>query len=248
MTTAGTAIYGEKIKMNKSILTIATLVAAGSIAQADTVYFQDFSTQQSGYSTSVTEFSDGSGDYFTQTDGSNIDSRANYTNNDGSFFAGMDLDGEGSSLPLSLTTDTFDISGSSNIQFAIDLAESDAFSNSNNDWDDSDYVSFEYQVDGGAWESIFSAVNDGSQFNSAAFINGVEITNSFSTFSADLSAISGMNMAIRLVWNLNSGDEDLAIDNIRITADNMAVVPLPPAAIAGLGMLACMGFYSRVRK
>ncbi len=248
MTTAGTAIYGEKIKMHKSLLTIAKLVVASNIAHADTVYFQDFSTQGSGYTTSVTEFSDGSGDYFTQTDGSNINSRANYTNNDGSFFAGMDIDGEGASLPVSLSTGTFDISGSTNIQFAIDLAESDAFSDSNNDWDAGDYVSFEYQVDGGAWENIFTAENDGSTFNSAAFINGVEITNSFSTFTADLSAISGMNMAVRLIWNLNAGDEDLAIDNIRITADNMAVVPLPPAAIAGLGMLAGMGFYSRVRK
>ena len=87
--------------------------------------------------------------------------------------------------------------------------------------------------------SIFDVVNDGSTFNSAAFVNGVEVTDTFSTFGADMSALSGSTLAIRLVWQLNAGDEDLAIDNIRITGD-VAVVPLPSAMLGGLGMLGLM--------
>jgi hypothetical protein len=223
---------------------LAALSAAAGIAQASDLYVQNFETAGLGYTTSVAEFSDGSGDYFTRTDGSNISSSVNYNNVDGFYFGGQDLDGEGAGLPIYLTTDTFSISGATDLQFAIDLAE-DAASDGNNDWDGpaassgADTVAFEYQLDGGAWVNMFTAQNDGSTFNSAAFVNGVMITDTFSTFSADLSALSGSTLAIRLVWDLDAGDEDLAIDNIRVTG-NIAVVPLPPAAWAGIGMLGLM--------
>ena len=70
----------------------------------------DFETQFSGYSTSITEFTDGSGDYFTQTDGSNIN--ATLTGVDGSFFAAQDIDlGDNSgTLPVDLEITNIDIS------------------------------------------------------------------------------------------------------------------------------------------
>jgi hypothetical protein len=223
---------------------IAALALAAGVAHAGDLYFQGFETQGVGYTTSVTEFTDGGGDFFTQTDGSNIASSINYNGATGSFFAGMDLDGEGAGLPLTLTTSTFSIDGATNLQFAIDLAEDD--DGSNQDWDDSDFVSIEYSIDGGSWMSIFDVMNDGSVFNAAPLVNGVEVTDTFSTFTADLSALSGSTMAIRLVWNLNAGDEDLAIDNIRLSGD-IAVVPLPSAVLAGLGMLGLMSA-SRLRR
>lgn len=225
--------------------TVASLIVCAGVANAADLYYQDFSSQGVGYSTSVAEFSDGAGDFFTQTDGSNFGSFVSYLGADGSYFAGMDLDGEGAGLPLILTTDTFDISGATNLQFAIDLAEDD--DGSNQDWDSSDFVSVEYSIDGGSWMSIFEVENDGSIFNTAPLVNGVEVTETFSTFMADLSSLSGSTMAIRLVWNLNAGDEDLAIDNISLTGD-LAVVPLPPAAWAGLGMLGLMGAVRLRRK
>lgn len=215
----------------------AALMAAAGVAHAGDLYFQGFDATGVGYSTSVAEFSDGAGDFFTQTDGSNVGSFVNYSGATGSYFAGMDLDGEGAGLPLILTTDTFSITGATNMQFAIDLAEDD--DGTDQDWDASDFVSVEYQLDGGSWVSIFDVLNDGSTFNSAAFVNGVEVTDTFSTFGADMSALSGSTLAIRLVWQLDSGDEDLAIDNIRLTGD-VAVVPLPSAMLGGLGMLGLM--------
>ena len=220
------------------VIVMAALAAAAGVAQAGDLYLQTFDAQGVGYSTSVTEFSDGNGDFFTQTDGtSNIGSFVNYSGADGSFFAGMDLDGEGAGLPLELTTSTFNIDGASNLQFAIDLAEDD--DGSNQDWDDSDYVTVEYSIDGGLWTTIFDIESGVTGFNNEPMVNGVAVTDAFSTFNADLSGLSGSTMAIRLVWNLNAGDEDLAIDNIRLTGD-IAVVPLPTAALAGIGMLGLM--------
>lgn len=221
--------------MNK-VCIFAAIAAAAGVAQAGDLYLQDFE-DGTGYTTSVAEFSDGSRDYFHRTDGSNMSSGVVYNGADGFYFAGQDLDGEGAGLPLVLTTDTFSIDGASNLQFAIDLAEDD--DGSNEDWDAFDSVSVQYSLDGGSWMSIFDVLNDGATFNSAAFVNGVEITDVFSTFSADLSGLSGSTLAVRLVWSLDSGDEDLAIDNIRITGD-IAVVPLPSAMLGGLGMLGLM--------
>ena len=224
----------------------AGCAALATQSSASELYFQDFSTQGSGYSTSVSEFSDGGFDFFTQSDANSVNSSVNYNGADGAYFAGMDLDGEGASLPLTLTTSAFDISNATNLQFMIDLAE-DGSNDGNNDWDSSDSVAFEYQVDGGGWVSIFSAVNSGDPFNSAAFVNGVQITDTFSTFTADLSGVTGSTMEIRLVWQLNAGDEDLAIDNITLSG-TVAVVPLPPAAFAGLGLLAALGAHRKFKK
>jgi hypothetical protein len=227
----------EESKNMTRVSFIAAIAAAAGVATAGDLYHQDFETASDGYTTSVTEFSDGFGDFFTQSDGTNIGSFVNYSGADGSFFAGMDLDGEGASPPLYLTTDTFSIAGATNLMFAIDLAEDD--DGTNQDWDDSDYVYIEYSIDGGSWTNIFTVEGDGSQFNSEPQVNGTAVTDTFATFNADLSALSGSNLAIRLVWQLNAGDEDLAIDNLRIFGD-VAAVPLPPAAFAGLGMLGLM--------
>jgi hypothetical protein len=215
---------------------VISAAAAAASAHASEVYSLDFESA-GGYTTSVAEFSDGSTDYFLRTNGAGIASSVNYHNADGSFFAGQDIDGEGAGLPVSLTTSTFSIAGFNTLRFYVDLAE-DAAGDGNQDWDAPDFVRFEYAVDGGAWEEIFTAGNDGSTFNAAALVNGTAITDVFATFQADLAGVTGSTMAIRVVWSLDAGDEDLAIDNIRITGQPIAVVPLPPAAWAGLGTLA----------
>lgn len=231
--------------MSKTRIIAAIAVAPGAAHAAD-LFVLDFETPGAGYTTSIAEFTDGASDYFTRTNGSNIASSHQYHNATGWFFAGQDIDGEGASLPQILTTATFSIAGSNALQFHVDLAE-DRASDNNQDWDLTDYVAFEYSVDGGAWQNIFTVMNDGSQFNSAAFVNGVQVTDSFSTFTADLSGVVGSTLAIRVVWQLDAGDEDLAIDNLRVTGQ-LAVVPLPPAAWADLGMLATMAGVRGLRR
>jgi len=235
--------------ISMSTVSLSTLVAisvftSGSLAGQ--LYLQDFSAQGDGYSTSIAEFSDGGTDFFTQSAANSVSSSVVYNGADGDYFAGMDIDGEGASLPVFLTTATFGIAGATDLQFMVDLAEDD--DGSNQDWDAPDFVNFEYQVDGGSWVTIFTAINDGSTFNSAAFVDGVEITDTFATFSADLTGVSGTDMALRISWDLNAGDEDLAIDNLTITGNTVAVVPVPSAALAGIIVLGGLGVGRRIRR
>lgn len=242
--------------MKKNQLIALAIAAAAGVASAESVYFQDFDVQGAGYTTSTDglggpgiEFSDGGFDFFTQSDTA-VNSSINYNGANGGYFAAMDTNGSPgpSALPLYLTTDTFSIAGYSDLAFAVDLAE-DLAGNGADDWDILDFVHFEYQVDGGAWNNIFSVLNDQvTPFNTKAFVNGVAVTDTFSTFNADLSGVSGSTMALRVVWSLNSGDEDLAIDGLSIIGQSIAIVPLPTSVFAGLGMLGLLGVARRFRK
>ncbi len=222
---------------------VVALSAIAGAAQAQvTAFNQDFESD-SGFSTSVPQFSDGSGDFFLRTGGSlSFGSFVNYNGADGDFFAGMDLDGEGATLPLSLTTDTFSISGLTDLNFSVDLAEDQ--DGTNEDWDDADFVDFEYSVDGGAWTNIFSVlpIDDGTLFNQEPAIGGLagnEITDTFQSFTAALTGVTGNTMAIRAVFQLDSGDEDLALDNITVSG-----VPAP-GAVALLGVAGLAGMRRR---
>lgn len=168
---------------------------------------------------------------------------------DSVYFQGFDAQG----VEYTTSTDggnfaAVDTNGYSNLSFAVDLAQ-DLTSNGADDGDILDFVNSEHQVDGGSWMNIFSAINDGvSDFNTLAYVNGVAVTDTFSTFNADLTGVTGSTMALQVVWSLNSGDKDLAIDGLNIFGESIAVVPVPTAAFAGLGMLGLMGASRRFRK
>lgn len=242
--------------MKTNQLIALAIAAAAGVASADSVYFQGFDAQGVGYTTSTDglggsgiEFSDGILDYFTHSDAA-VSSTINYNGANGGYFAAMDTNGSPGpeALPLYLTTDTFSINDYSELSFAVDLAE-DLASNGADDWDILDYVHFEYQVDGGSWNNIFSVINDGmTEYNTLAYVNGVAVTDTFSTFNADLSGVTGSTMALRVVWSIDSGDEDLAIDGLSIFGETIAVVPVPTAAFAGIGMLGLMGAYRRTKR
>lgn len=219
-----------------AIAALAALATSGpAFAQA---FNHDFETP-GGYTTSVPEFTDGSGDFWLRTSdagsGSAYGSFVDYSSgSDGFYFAGMDLDGEGAGLPISITFDAFSIAGLTGLEFSADLAEDD--DGANQDWDLlNDSVSFDYNIDNTGWTSIYTATGDGvTQFNTEPRIDGVFITNTWSNFSKALTGVTGNSMQIRVVWFLDAGDEDLAIDNIRVTG-----VPSPGAlALAGLAGLA----------
>lgn len=232
--------------MHRPLLITAFAAVTGPTHAAD-LFLLDFETA-SGYSTSVAEFTDAGSDYFFRTNGSGMAASNVYNGASGSFFAAQDIDGEGATLPVSLTTSSFSIANFNNLRFAVDLAE-DRASDGNADWDLLDYVRFEYAVDAGTWTEIFSVINDGvTTFNTAAFVNGVALTDTFRTFSEDLTGLTGTSMTLRIIFSLDSGDEDIAIDNIRITGDAINVVPLPPAAWAGMGLLAAIAGVRAARR
>jgi len=191
-----------------------------------------------GYSTSITEFTDEGHDYFCKVkwnednpkaynvDGDllgDLDSPRGLNSVQGSyFFAGMDIDGEGASLPVTLTIDDIDISGYTDLQLKVYLAEDD--DGSNQSWDAADYVHFDYDIDNSASFSNLLHIESSGGTNTEPSIDtnfdgsgdGTAITNTFTLFSAGISG-TGSLLDIKVTFNLTSGNEDIAIDDISVT-------------------------------
>jgi hypothetical protein len=194
------------------------------------IFSESFETDGNGsrYVTSLAEFSDGEADFFTRTDGSNIDASYIVTDVDGNFFfAAQDLDGEGPPSQRDLLVSGIDITGAINLNFKALFAEDDA-SDSNEDWDDFDFLIVEYQIDGGGFQSVFAIaeIDDGDSFNQEPGIDtdfdgvadGSAITSAFTEYGGAI-ATTGSSLDLRFTFDLDAGDEDIAIDNIQITGD-----------------------------
>ena len=180
-----------------------------------------------GYATSITEFTDGGGDFFIRTDGSNISGAYVVSNIQGSYyFAAQDIDGEGATLPVTLTIDDVDISGYTSLQLKVYLAEDD--DGSNQDWDGPDYVHFDYDIDNsGTFTNLLWIESDITGTNGEPKIDtdydgvgdGTPITSTFAQFTQAIAG-TGSLIDIKVTFYLNSGDEDIAIDNIEIFGSN----------------------------
>ncbi len=192
-----------------------------------TIFTENFETDGNGtrYTTSVPEFTDSLGDFFTRTDGSNIGTFYQVTGADGNFFfAAQDIDGEGAASQQTLSFSGIDITGFTNLGFSALFAEDD--DGSNQDWDAADFFLVEYQIDGGGFQNLLAIENDGSTFNSAPLIDtdfdgtgdGTEITSTFAALGGAIAG-TGSTLDLQFTFDLDSGDEDLAIDAIEITGD-----------------------------
>lgn len=212
--------------MKQLLLLITLCISLQGFSQTN-VYQENFETDANGtnYNTSIPEFSDGGNDYFTRTDGSDIASNVQINNVEGSFFFGaQDIDGEGATLPATLTTAQIDVTGLSNLDLVVLLAE-DA-DGSDLDWDDNDYVHFTYTLDGGAPQDLLWIESTESQgsFNSEAAIDtdfdgigdGDILSDVLTEFNASFDVSGASNLEIQVEFQLNSGDEDIAMDNLRV--------------------------------
>ncbi len=196
---------------------------------------ESFETDGNGtrYTTSTQEFTDGTADFFTRTDGSDITGTYEVTGADGSFFFGaQDLDGEGADPEQTLTISGIDISGFTNLSFSGLFAEDDS-SDGNEDWDnggsgDDNFALVEYQIDGGGFQTLIAIESLAAQgdFNGAPAVDTnadgtgdtPEITDTFQTLTATI-AETGAALDLRLTLNLEDGDEDLAVDLLEISGD-----------------------------
>lgn len=226
------------------------LLFSGLTAHAQTtLLFEDFEDATVGYATSVPEFTDGGGDFFIRTDGSDIGYYMEYSDVQGSnYFAACDLDGEGATLPLTMTWSGIDIAGVENIGFSALFAE-DVGYGGDDDWDDADYVHVEYQIDGGGWNNLLWFENDGTGSNKKAYEDtdfdgtgdGAALTDAFAAFTKSIEG-TGATLDLRITLNLNAGDEDIAFDNITISGEETGAVYVEnvssfDAAPAGAGMV-----------
>lgn len=193
------------------------------------IFTEDFESGNSGYTSSTPEFTDGGSDYFTIDDGSSTS--GSYGGATGSYFAAQDIDGEVPSSMQTLTWSGIDISGCSNLQFSIDVAEDD--DGSNQDWDENnDYLHIEYSIDGGAFQNLMWFESTGTGFNTEpaedtdfdGFGDGTAITDVFQTFTKSIVG-SGNSLELRIIFDFDSGDEDVAIDNIEIDGNCASCSP-----------------------
>ena len=207
--------------------------AAGGGGGMMTALQEDFEDDIVEYTTSQAECSDGSGDFFIRTDGSDIGGFVNYTSPVGvNYFAVMDTDGAPCvESPTSMFFSDIDITGLSNIEFCVYLAEDD--DGSNEDWDISDYVHFDYDIDNsGTFEPMIwvESEPDGDAFNAVPKIDtdfdgdgdGAEITPTFTQYCFNITA-TGSELDIEIEFALNAGDEDIAIDEVTVTGEASAV-------------------------
>ncbi|WP_374958300.1 hypothetical protein [Gilvibacter sp.] len=190
---------------------------------------EDFEDSTVAYTTSVPEFTDGGTDFFLRTNGSDI-SGAYVVDNivENSYFAAQDIDGEGATLPVYLEfTDITLVTG--NEQLFVDLLLAEDDDAANQDWDDSDNVIVQYSFDNTTWTNILAIEGElgASSFsntprvdtNGDGFGDGKEVTNVFDNFvgtfqnNATTNPTASGTVSIRIQFQLNSGDEDIAIDN-----------------------------------
>ncbi|MCT8341229.1 hypothetical protein MG296_14275 [Flavobacteriaceae bacterium TK19130] len=196
----------------------------------DRLRYEDFEDATVSYTTTTPEFTDGTTDYFIRTNGSDIGGGVAFSDISGtSYFAAQDIDGEVASPIQSVVFENIDVSLYSAIYFDAIFAEDD--DGTSEDWDDSDYVRVEYSFDGGTtWTPILAFANDGSEFNTApqedtdfdGVGDGEFLTSAFQPFrgsfenNATNNPTNSTNVSIRIQMSLNSGDEDIAFDNVII--------------------------------
>jgi hypothetical protein len=214
----------------KNIYTLifALLVSCISFAQVLNETFDD----NSGFTTSTPFFSDGNGDYFglavvDDFNGDPVPTQLKaYTGFDGGFMTGMDLDGEGASLPIIIDWTGLDIDGLTDLAFSGQFAE---FFDTPGDIDDADYILVQYQIDGGGYQNLIAF--EGADFTGGSgTANGIfrEDTNfdgegdgtalgdAAQTFTKNI-VDTGSVLDLRMSVSLNSGDEDFAVDTFSIT-------------------------------
>ncbi|MCK5028233.1 MAG: T9SS type A sorting domain-containing protein [Bacteroidales bacterium] len=200
------------------------LLAIAAFSQSP-VYTLDFESA-GGYTTTITELSDNSADYFIRSDGSNIGSWVEFTNMQGSwFFGAMDIDGDQPTLPVELNIDDIDITGITSLGFSIMMAEDD--DGTNQDWDDADYVHIQYDIDNsGTFTDLIwiSGIDGVETFNNEPSVDAdfdgfgdgaIFVTSDFKSFTNAIAG-TGTTIDIKIIFNLDSGDEDIAIDDIKI--------------------------------
>ena len=223
------------MKQTKLFLTLLMLCGLAGTGWGQTqIYVEDFEDATINYTPSVAEFTDGSNDFFTRTGaGRSISGGYSVTNTQGSeYFAGQDLDGEGASLPINLTTNSISITNFTNLEFRVYLAEDD--DGSKQDWDASDYLQITYSIDGGADQDLLWVESSQSGTNSEPSIDtdfdgtgdGTAITDAFVQFTESISG-TGNTLTIDFEFDLNSGDEDIAIDHIEVYGTSASGVANP---------------------
>jgi|GEM_PF-1776340 hypothetical protein len=229
----------QKNKMGSQwVLALLILFAfTGVVNGQTTLLSEDFEDGTVEYTTSITEDISESTDYFGRIEDGVDTPNPSFTNLQGAFYFGaQDIDGitAAPSLPVTLDIDDIDINGYTSLTFRVYLAEDD--DGSNQDWDAADYVHFKYDIDNTDTfynlllvEADIASGSNGEpaiDTDSSGVGDGTKITSEFVEFTANISG-TGSLLDIKIEFSLDSGDEDIAIDEIVLTGVSSGAVVNP---------------------
>jgi len=209
---------------------IAGLMTTASGVSAATILFEDFEDSTLTYVPSaVDDVSDiGNSDYYGRVTAADLPSSV-----------------------ITLSFSGIDVSSFTNLNLSFLLAEDDS-SDGEEDWDGDTSFIVSYQIDGGGFTNGFAVEAErpgGAFFNSTPLVDtdfdgdgdGTALTDVFSQFDFDIADGDILDLRFTLTA-FTAGDEDIAIDSILLSGDNVAAVPLPAgiwllgAALGGLGL------------
>lgn len=149
-----------------------------------------------------------------------------YLNYQGSgFYGAMDTDSANSGdVDIIHLIFSMDISGYTDLGFEMYVAEDD--DGTNQDWDPDTSLKVERQIDGGGYVMLFAVESASATLvNQAPSVDtnfdgvgdGIEITDTFVNFTNSIPG-TGSTLDLRITFSfLDAGDEDIAIDNVRVT-------------------------------
>ena len=211
--------------MKKIYILLLTLTIT-SLSFGQTTLFQDsFETGSPDTSATMSEMcTDGGGDFFTITDGTNIGTNYSVTGADGTYWlAAQDTDStpECNFDVQTIEYNNIDISTGTNMTLAFIAAEDD--DGTNQDWDADTLVYFEIDIDNsGTYTKVFQFAANGAtntepgvDSNFDGIVDGTLLSSMFQEFT--YAVTTGSTLDLRITFEeLNAGDEDISIDNIRI--------------------------------
>ena len=245
----------------RSLIFTLIVFAISIPAQADIILFEDFEDATISYTTSVPDdLSDiATRDYFgrispgTTTPPVDI----SYSNLQGTgYYGAQDTDSanSGNIDQIAIEWIGIDISNFDNLGVSWMVAE-DTANDGNEDWDTSSSFKILVQIDDGGFQNLFwiqsEIGSDGNETNEAPRVDtdfdgtgdGTAITDVFTLFSSGIS--NGSMLDIRVVIeDLDSGDEDIAFDNLLLTGDSTAI-PEPSSAAFLIAVCAFFGIRRR---
>ena len=235
-------------------------ILSGDVAGPTGLLVETFETDGNGtrYTASI-EFNDTANDHFQRTDGSDIANVSGpYSGIDGTFFwAAEDVDDpQGNGLVEQNVTFTgIDITGFSNLAFSGLFAAGSELPPGGSDYDSTDYIRVQYQVDGGGFQNGmcfgFERMTAGDNSNEPigldadcdgeSDVNGTDrLGTAMQQFGFSIPE-TGSALDLRILVSMNSGDEEVAFDNIMITGGG-GVVDNPPTVTASTPADGSVGF------
>ena len=200
------------------------LIFSGPHLHAGILFTESFETEGLGSRyTASGNFTDGTDDYFTRTDGfteaSGIPAFTGFT---GSYFwAAEDIDaaenvaGEAILDFSSISLDDFPA-----IQITLEIgAGSDSAFDSIDD-----FLFVQFRVDSGSWTSALAFQNGGQVYNGALYQDtdfdgigdGTELGLAMQTISSAIIPVSGSLIDLRIDTLMTSGSEAVAFDNVQV--------------------------------